>query len=80
MESISDLSYPISRPLYFYVKTSHVNAIPGLREYLAEFTSERAWGDDGYLSYRGLVPLPPTERREMAARVVDLTPLALARQ
>jgi len=79
-ESISDLSYPVSRPLYFYVKKSHVPAIPGLREYLAEFTSERAWGDDGYLSYRGLVPLPPEERSLMAARVVELTPLAFVSQ
>jgi phosphate transport system substrate-binding protein len=75
-ESIADGSYVVSRPLYFYVKSAHVDVIPGLRGFLREFTSERAWGDDGYLADRGLIPMPPAERAEVAARVRDLTPLA----
>lgn len=77
-DTISDGSYAISRPLYFYVKKAHVDVIPGLRGFLREFTSERAWGDDGYLSYRGLIPLPEKERAEMAASVTALTPLSVA--
>ena len=49
-ESIADKSYPISRPLYFYVKKAHVGVVPGIEGYLKEFTSERAWGEDGYLA------------------------------
>ncbi len=75
-ESIADGSYVVSRPLYFYVKSAHVEVIPGLRGFLREFTSERAWGDEGYLSDRGLIPMPMAERAEVAARVRDLTPLA----
>jgi phosphate transport system substrate-binding protein len=66
-DSIADGSYPIARPLYFYVKKAHVNMIPGIREYLAEFTSDSAMGEFGYLSDRGLVPLANEERAEVAA-------------
>ncbi len=48
-ESIADGSYPVSRPLFFYVKKAHIGKIPGISEYLSEFTSEKAWGDEGYL-------------------------------
>lgn len=63
-EAIADGSYPVSRPLFFYVKNAHVGAIPGIKEYLAEFTSEKAWGPDGYLSDKGLVPMPDAERKK----------------
>ena len=79
-DAIADGSYPVSRPLYFYVKKAHVDVIPGLREFLREFTSARAWGDEGYLSDRGLIPMPVEERRQVAADVRDLTPLKLASQ
>jgi phosphate transport system substrate-binding protein len=68
----------VSRPLYFYVKKAHVDVIPGLRGFLREFTSERAWGEDGYLSERGLIPMPSAERSQVAAAVRELTPLKLA--
>ncbi|HSD70696.1 MAG TPA: substrate-binding domain-containing protein [Woeseiaceae bacterium] len=77
-DSIADGSYPVSRPLYFYAKKAHVDVIPGLRGYLREFTSERAWGDDGYLSERGLIPLPEEERARVAAAVASLSPLTSA--
>jgi phosphate transport system substrate-binding protein len=77
-DSIADGSYPVSRPVFFYVKKAHADVIPGLRNFLAEFTSERAWGDFGYLSDRGLIPLPPTERAEVAAAVRSLTPIDAA--
>jgi phosphate transport system substrate-binding protein len=77
-ENIADGTYPISRPLYFYVKKAHIGVIPGIREYLAEFTSDSAWGDFGYLTDRGLVPLPEDERRAMLAKVRALENFRLA--
>lgn len=79
-DAISDGGYPVSRPLYFYVKKAHVDVIPGLRGFLREFTSERAWGDEGYLSDRGLIPMPPEERSEIAASVMSLTPMTVAKE
>lgn len=76
-DAIADGRYVVSRPLYFYVKKAHVDVIPGLRGYLREFTSDRAWGDEGYLSDRGLIPMPDEERASVAAAVRSLTPLAL---
>ena len=57
LKSIQDGSYPISRPLYFYVKNQHIGVIPGVEEYVKEFTSKRAAGPRGYLLDLGLVPL-----------------------
>ena len=57
LESIQDGSYPISRPLYFYVKNAHKGVIPGIEKYIKEFTSKRAIGKNGYLTDKGLVPL-----------------------
>ncbi|TPE62176.1 phosphate ABC transporter substrate-binding protein [Sandaracinobacter neustonicus] len=74
-QTISDFSYPASRPLFIYVKAQHVHAIRGLREFLDEYTSERAWGPGGYLQRRGLVPAPDDVRAENRARAEALTPL-----
>lgn len=77
-DAIADGDYPVSRPLFFYAKKAHVDVIPGLRGFLQEFTSERAWGDEGYLSDRGLIPMPEEERRQVASNVRNLTPLKMA--
>ncbi|MCG6936749.1 MAG: PstS family phosphate ABC transporter substrate-binding protein [Gammaproteobacteria bacterium] len=71
-ETIANGSYPISRPLFFYVKKAHVDVIPGIKEYLKEFTSEKAFGEDGYLSERGLIPMPEAERKEYRETVREL--------
>ncbi len=76
-ETIADGSYPISRPLYFYVKAGHVDVIPGIREFLTEFTSEKAWGDEGYLSDRGLIPMPTEEREKFASDAKNLTAMSM---
>jgi phosphate transport system substrate-binding protein len=76
-DNIADGSYSISRPLYFYVKAQHANVIPGIREFLAEFTSEGAWGEYGYLTERGLIPLDADERREWSEVARSLTPFRL---
>src|SRR5210317_2116884 len=56
-QSIQDGSYPVSRPLFFYVKNQHIGIIPGIEEYIKEFTSKRAISNRGYLTDLGLVPL-----------------------
>ena len=71
-EAISTGEYPISRSLFIYVKRQHVGLVPGIEEYLAEFTSEDAWGEYGYLADRGLIPLHEGERRDMAERAANL--------
>jgi phosphate transport system substrate-binding protein len=76
-DNIAAKSYSISRALYFYVKAQHANVIPGIREFLAEFTSDAALGEFGYLSERGLIPLRPEERRASAAGATSLTPVRL---
>src|SRR5690606_32476338 len=78
-ETISDGSYPIARPLYFYVKAAHVPVIPGLSQFLLEFTNEDAAGEWGYLSDLGLVPLAEDERADMAERARSLDPVQLTR-
>ena len=57
LKSIQDGSYPISRPLFFYVKNQHIGVIPGIEQYVKEFTSKKAIGSRGYLTDVGLVPL-----------------------
>ena len=76
-EAIADGSYPVSRPLFFYVKKAHVGTIPGIAEYVAEFTSEKAWGDEGYLTDKGMIPMPREEREKFASDARSLTPLTL---
>ncbi len=75
-ENIADGNYTISRPLYFYVKKAHVGVIPGIKDFLAEFTSDKAWGDEGYLSDKGLIPMPEQERGKFASDVRALNVLS----
>lgn len=76
-ETIADGSYPVARPLFFYVKKAHVGMIPGLAEYVGEFISEKTWGDEGYLAEKGFIPLPADEREEMAANARKLKPTSM---
>jgi phosphate transport system substrate-binding protein len=76
-ENIADGSYPVSRPLFVYVKNAHVGKIPGMKEYLAEFTSEKAWGDEGYLTEKGMIPMPAEERKAFAQDAATLKNLVL---
>ena len=75
-ENIASGKYPVSRPLFFYVKKAHIEVIPGLKEYITEFTSEKAAGDEGYLSNKGLIPLPSAERKQVADDAKKLKTLA----
>jgi len=76
-ESIADGSYPVSRPLFFYVKNDHVSKVPGIKEFLAEFTHDDTWGEEGYLTEKGLIPLSDDKRKEIAKAAKELTPLKL---
>ncbi len=76
-EAIADGSYPVSRPLFFYVKKAHIGKVPGIKEFLAEFTAEKTWGDEGYLTDKGMIPMPNTERAEFASNVKELKSLML---
>ena len=76
-EAISDGSYPVSRSLFFYVKKDHVGVIPGIQEFITEFTSDKAWGEDGYLADKGLIPMPDDERSQWQARATGLENLSM---
>lgn len=75
-ELIANGSYPISRPLFFYVKKAHVGVIPGIEEFVAEFTSEKASGPEGYLADKGLIALPDAERKKAAEVAKAMTPIS----
>lgn len=66
-ENIASGDYPLSRPLFFYVKRQHIGVVPGIQEYVAEFFSEKASGEEGYLEERGLIPLSG-DKRDTALR------------
>jgi phosphate transport system substrate-binding protein len=68
-ENIASGKYPVSRPLFFYVKKAHLGVIPGLREFVAEFTSDRALGGEGYLADKGLIPMAPAEATKVRSTV-----------
>jgi phosphate transport system substrate-binding protein len=75
-ETISGGKYPVARPLFIYVKKQHVGVIPGVKEFVAEYVSEKAIGEEGYLSKKGLVPLPKADAESSAKIGADLTPMA----
>lgn len=72
LETIQSYEYAVSRPLFFYVKKAHVGVIPGIKEYLSEFTSSAAAGEDGYLADVGLVPLESAKMAENRATAEGL--------
>lgn len=71
VETISSGEYPVSRPLFFYVKKDHIGVIPGLKEYVEFFTSEKMIGPDGPLADYGLVPLPENELEALQEEVKE---------
>ena len=67
-ETIADGTYPVSRPLFFYVKKAHLGVIPGLKEYVEFFLSDDMVGPDSPLAQYGLVPAPDAEREAARAK------------
>jgi len=70
-DTIADGSYPISRPLYIYIKNAHRDVIPGMKDFIAEYMSDAALGPDGYLAERGLTPLSDEKRAEVSKAVLE---------
>jgi phosphate transport system substrate-binding protein len=71
VETVANGKYPVSRPLFFYVKKAHLGVIPGLKEYVEFFTSDKILGAEGPLAEYGLVPLPEDQLKELQAIVKD---------
>lgn len=63
-ENISSGKYAVARPMYVYFKKQHVGVIPGLKEFIAEYASDKAIGEEGYLTEKGLVALPEAEAKK----------------
>jgi phosphate transport system substrate-binding protein len=72
VESISSGEYPVSRPLYFYVKAEHIGVIPGLKEYVEFFVSDEMAGPGGALADYGLVPDPELAATQAAVAAETL--------
>jgi phosphate transport system substrate-binding protein len=70
-DTIASYEYPGARPLYIYVKSAHLNAIPGLKQFVAEYAS--AWNPDGYLKRRGLISAPDDVRAKNLEVATKLT-------
>ncbi len=75
-DAIASGEYPIARSLFVYVKNQHIGVIPGLEQFLAEYTSDQAWGPEGYLVDIGLVPLPDDARAESRSKVLNRVEVA----
>lgn len=70
-DTIGDFSYPISRPLFFYVKNAHRGVIPNFQEFVEEYMSEDAMAPGGYLEERGMVTLPDDLRAKTQDDVIN---------
>jgi phosphate transport system substrate-binding protein len=66
-EAIAGGEYKVARPLFIYAKKQHVGAVPGMAEFVAEYVSAKAIGEDGYLAGKGLVTLPGDEAEKSRA-------------
>ena len=77
LQGIQDYSYPIARPLFFYVKKAHVGVIPGIEEFLKEFTSKKAMSNRGYWAQIGLVPLASDKYQSTRTAALELITINL---
>lgn len=75
VDAIADGKYPLARSLFFYVKKEHLSVVPGLQDFVNEYVSEQAMGEDGYLEKKGLVPLPKAERETVGRNARSATGL-----
>ena len=74
-ENISSGDYPVSRSLFFYVKKAHLKDVPGLAEFVKLFMDDRAIGEEGFLTERGLIPMGEDELETWRTRVLSFTPI-----
>ena len=71
-ETVASAKYVTSRPLFIYVKKAHIGTIPGIKEFMEEYVSDKVLGSEGYLSDRGLVPLDKSALNKTKAGVKSL--------
>jgi len=76
-ETVASGKYPASRPLFIYIKKAHVGVIPGITEFITEYTSEKALGEEGYLAEKGLIPPTKAEIGKIRDDAKALKPLRL---
>ncbi|HLA70335.1 MAG TPA: PstS family phosphate ABC transporter substrate-binding protein [Steroidobacteraceae bacterium] len=76
-ETVASGKYPASRPLFIYVKKAHVGVIPGIPEFIAEYTSDKALGEEGYLADKGLIPPTKAEIGKIRDDAKALKPIKL---
>lgn len=69
LQTIATGEYPVSRPLYFYLKGEHIGVIPGIKEYAEFFLNAQVSGSASPLEKAGLIPLPEAERKQVVADV-----------
>ncbi len=77
LEGIQDYSYPIARPLFFYVKKAHIGVVPGIEEFVKAFTSKKAMGPRGYLAEIGLVPLAKDKYKAIRTAALKLETISI---
>ncbi len=77
-QSIASFKYPGARALYIYVKNAHLNAIPGIRQFAAEYVREGTFGPSGYLKQSGLIASPDAARARAAKFATSMTPMTSA--
>ncbi len=76
-ETVASGEYPVSRPLYFYIKKAHLGVTPGLQEYVDFFVSDDMAGPDGPLAEYGLVSDPElAATQDMVANGTPMAPLS----
>ncbi len=75
-ENIAGNNYSVSRALYYYVKHQHIGVVPGMKEYMTEWTKH--WGNDGVLSDAGMIPMPKSERAKYKSAMTSLPVLTAA--
>src|SRR5690606_20600645 len=75
LETVASGDYPVSRPLFFYVKGEHIGVVPGIEEYVAFFLSEAVTGNGGRLEEAGLIPMPDAEREAVMENFMNGVPV-----
>jgi len=77
-DAIAAGKYAGARQLFIYVKKQHVGVIPGIDKFVAEYVSSKAMSKDGYLALKGLIALPPSEAKTIAANATSMKALTAA--
>jgi phosphate transport system substrate-binding protein len=74
-ENIANGKYKGARRMYVYIKKAHVGLVPGLDKFAAEYVSQKALGEDGYLAKKGLVTLPKAELEGVRKSTLSMAPM-----